>query len=229
MGLNVLLFGATGMVGQGVLRACLLDPQVVSVAAVGRTTTGRSHAKLREVVLGNLWDYGPIEDDLRGFDACFFCMGVSAAGMTEHAYAHMTYDVTVAAAETLHRLNPAMTFIYVSGAGTDSTEKGRQMWARVKGATENALLKMGFARAVMFRPGIIEPVHGERSKTRAYQLFYWAFRPVLPLLRRLFPGSITTTEAMGRAMIAVARGADAPSIIGPREINDLGRNAAAQA
>jgi hypothetical protein len=138
--MNVLLFGATGMVGQGVLRECLLDPSVEQVRAVGRTPTGIQHPKLRETIHRDLWHYSEIEVDLSGFDACFFVLGVSSAGMKEEAYEHITYGATMAAAETLCRINPGMKFIYVSGAGTDSTERGKSMWARVKGKTENALL-----------------------------------------------------------------------------------------
>ncbi|MGA7649334.1 MAG: NAD(P)H-binding protein, partial [Thermoplasmata archaeon] len=164
--MKVILFGATGMVGQGVLRECLLDPQVESVLSVGRSATGQQHPKLHEVVRGSLADLASIEDQLRGYDACFFCLGMSSAGMSEDDYRRVTHDLTVAAGQTLARLDPWMTFIYVSGAGTDSTEHGRSMWARVKGRTENELLRMPFRAAYMFRPGVIRPLHGIRSKTR---------------------------------------------------------------
>ena len=158
--MNVVLFGATGMVGQGVLRECLLDQKVQTVLSIGRSATGQAHPKLRELVRKDLLDFSPIEAQLIGFDACFFCLGVSSAGMTEEAYRRVTYDITMAAAQTLARLNPAMTFIYVSGAGTDSTERGRIMWTRVKGKTENALLRLPFKAAYMFRPAAIQPLHG---------------------------------------------------------------------
>jgi uncharacterized protein YbjT (DUF2867 family) len=203
--MKVLVFGATGMVGQGVLRECLLDPEVELVATVGRTATGMQNPKLREIVREDLQSYAGIEDQLTGFDACFFCLGVSSAGMKEADYERVTYDLTLAAAETLSRVNPGMTFIYVSGAGTDSSEKGKVMWARVKGRTENALLRLPFKAAYMFRPGGIQPMHGERSKTRAYRIGYVLAKPLLPLLRRMFPGSIMTTEEIGRAMINVVR------------------------
>ena len=161
--MNVLIFGATGMIGQGILRECLLDPQVHLVQTIGRTSTGQQNPKLRELTHPDLWHYAPIEEKLTGFDACFFSLGVASSGMSENDYAHIAYDITIAAAETLCRINPKMTFIYVSGAGTDSSEKGRLMWARVKGKTENALLRMPFA-AYMFRPGFIEPAHGEISR-----------------------------------------------------------------
>src|SRR5690349_11404400 len=145
--MNVLLFGATGMVGQGVLRECLLDPDVRRVLTVGRSATGRYHEKLAELAVPDLFDLSPHEQALTGYDACFFTLGVSAVGMSEESYSHITHDLTVSIAATLARLNPGMTFVYVSGAGTDTTEHGRAMWARVKGRTENALLRMPFKRA----------------------------------------------------------------------------------
>ena len=193
------------MVGQGVLRECLLDPEIEAVQTIGRTASGTQHPKLREIIRPNLFHYSEIESELKGLDACFFCLGVSSAGMSEQQYENLTYTLTLAAAETLSRLNPAMTFVYVSGAGTDSTEKGRVMWARVKGKTENAILRLPFKAAYMFRPGVIQPLHGARSKTTAYRIGYAFAKPVLPLLRLLFPRYILTTEEIGRAMIRVAK------------------------
>lgn len=203
--MNVLLFGATGMVGQGVLRECLLDPDVRLVQAVGRTATGAQHAKLREIVRQDLLHWEAIEGDLSGFEACFFCLGISSAGMKEADYARVTYDITMAAAEALCRLSPQMTFIFVSGAGTDSSERGRTMWARIKGKTENALMRLPFAAAYMFRPGVIEPVHGVRSKTQAYRVIYSIAKALLPLLRRTFPNYVLSTQEIGLAMLSVAR------------------------
>ena len=154
--MNVLIFGATGMVGQGVLRECLLAGDVERVTAVGRTPTGIQHAKLRDLRVPDLMDYRSVEADLRGFDACFFCLGVSSAGMDEARYTRLTYDLTLAAAEVLARLNPQMTFVYVSGVGTDSTERGSIMWARVKGRTENALRRLPFKGVYLFRPSVIQ-------------------------------------------------------------------------
>jgi uncharacterized protein YbjT (DUF2867 family) len=218
--MNVLIFGATGMVGQGVLRECLLDPDVQIVQTVGRTPTGLKHSKLRESVRSDLLDYTEIESALRGFDACFFCLGVSSTGMSESEYERVTYAVTIAAAQTLSRLNPGMTFIYVSGAGTDSSEKGSVMWARVKGKTENALLGLPFKAAYMFRPGAIQPVHGARSKTPAYRVVYALAKPVLSLLRRLFPRHILTTEELGRAMLLVAKSGARKTILESSDIRD---------
>jgi uncharacterized protein YbjT (DUF2867 family) len=219
--MNVLLFGATGMVGQGVLRECLLDPDVKQILSIVRAPTGQHNAKLRELVHTDFFNYSAIESELTGYDACFFCLGVSSAGMDEARYKHLTYDLTLAAAATLARLNPQMTFLYVSGAHTDSTEQGRSMWARVKGKTENDLLKLPFKAAYMFRPGIIQPLHGIRSKTKLYQFFYTALNPVLSLLRSTFPQSITTTEQVGRAMLRVAKEGFARPILEMKDITQL--------
>ncbi len=219
--MKIMLFGATGMVGQGVLRECLLDGDVTQVLSVGRRPSGEQHAKLRDLVLPDLNDYKAVEDQITDFDACFFCLGVSSVGMSEEDYRRVTYDLTLAAAQTLARLNPQMTFVYVSGAGTDSTERGRVMWARVKGATENALMRLPFRAAYMFRPGFIEPMHGVRSKTALYQAAYVIARPVFGLLRRWAPNRVTTSVQVGRAMLAVAkRGAPAPLVEVP-DINAL--------
>jgi uncharacterized protein YbjT (DUF2867 family) len=199
--MNILVFGATGMVGQGVLRECLLDPSVQLVATIGRTATGKQNPKLREIVLKDLSNYVSIEEKLTNFDACFFCLGVGSAGMTETEYERVTYGITIAAAETLSRLNPKMVFIYVSGTGTDSSEKGRMMWARVKGKTENALLRMPFAAAYMFRPGFIEPANGEISRNKLYRALFVVTKPLLPLLRAIFSNQILTTEQIARAML----------------------------
>jgi uncharacterized protein YbjT (DUF2867 family) len=203
--MNVLIFGATGMVGQGVLRECLLAPCVQLVQAIGRTSTEAQHAKLREIVHQDLWHYADIETSLSGFDACFFCLGVTSSGMTEDAYTRVTYDITMAAADTLRRLNPQMTFIYVSGAGTDSSEHGRTMWARVKGRTENAMLQLPFKAAHMFRPGVIQPLHGARSKTASYRVLCTLTKPLLPVLRWAFPNNVLTTEQIGRAIVSCSQ------------------------
>jgi uncharacterized protein YbjT (DUF2867 family) len=203
--MNVLILGATGMVGQGVLRECLLDAGVARVVTLGRTPTGQAHPKLREIVHADLLDLSPVEDRLGGLDACFYCLGASAAGLSEAEYTRINYAMTLSVAETLARLDPDITFVYVSGAGTDGTERGRSMWARVKGRTENALLRMPFRSAYMLRPGLIVPMHGVKSKTRLYRAFYTLLTPVLPALRAVFPRSIITTEQVGRAMLRLAR------------------------
>ena len=203
--MKVVLFGASGMVGQGVLRECLLDADVEQVLSIGRSKTGRSDPKLREVVHDDFLDFSTLENDLTGFDACFFCLGITSAGMTEEAYRRITYDFTLAAARTLVKVSQGLTFIYVSGMGTDSTEHGRVMWARVKGATENAIRALGFHAAYSFRPGYIQPMHGITSKTGWYRALYAVVAPLYPLLKAIAPRYVTTTEAMGRAMINVAK------------------------
>ncbi|MGZ7031010.1 MAG: NAD-dependent epimerase/dehydratase family protein [Thermoanaerobaculia bacterium] len=217
--MDVIVFGATGMVGQGVVRECLSDPDVRRVVTVGRTPFGRSDPKLQDIVQADLFDLSTLERQLSGLDACFFCLGVSAAGMSEQDYAHLTYDLTVGIATLLARINPQMTFVYVSGAGTDSSEHGRIMWARVKGKTENALLRLPFKAAFMFRPGLIQPLHGIRSKTKSYRVFYTLSAPVLPVLKRLFPAAITTTEQVGRAMLTVAKRGAPKAILEASDIN----------
>ena len=219
--MKIVLFGGTGMIGQGVLRECLLDPNVEAVLTVGRTASGKHHEKLREILRQDMSDYADLAVQLTGLDACFFCLGVSSSGMAEKDYERVTYGVTLAAAGILSRLNPQMTFVYVSGAGTDSSEQGRSMWARVKGKTENALLRLPFAAAYMFRPGFIEPLHGATSKTRAYRIFYAISKPLLPPLRRMFPNQILTTEQIGLAMLAVARRGYAKRVLEIKDIRAL--------
>lgn len=219
--MKVILFGATGMVGQGVLRECLLAGDVDSILAVGRTSTGQQHAKLQEIVRPDLFDLSPIESRLSGFDACFFCLGVSAAGMSEQNYRRLTYELTISVATTLARLNPDMTFIYVSGTGTDSRESSRMMWARVKGKTENDLLKMGFRAAYMFRPGYIQPLHGIRTKTKLYGALYTVVAPLYPIFKRLLPNYVTTTECVGRAMLNVARRGAPKRFLENQDINEV--------
>jgi uncharacterized protein YbjT (DUF2867 family) len=223
-GMKVVLFGATGMVGQGVLRECLLDPAVEQVLAVGRGGTGLENPKVRDLIHKDFTDFSPIAGDLRGYDACFFCLGVSSAGMKENDYQHVTYDFTLAAATVLAQQNPgAMTFVYVSGTGTDSTERGRSMWARVKGKTENALLKLPFKAAYMFRPGVIQPLHGIKSKTRLYRGLYTAAAPLFPVLKALFPKVLITTEQVGRAMIAAAKHGAPKVLLENSDIAELAR------
>lgn len=218
--MKVILFGATGMVGQGVLRECLLDPGVERVVSIGRSATGQQHPKLREIVHADLTDFSAIEPEMAGFDACFFCLGVTSAGMTEEAYHRVTYDIAVATAETLVRLNTGMTFVFVSGAGTDSSEKGRTMWARVKGKTENAIARLPFKATYMFRPAFIRPLHGIQSRTKMYRIFYVIFRPFLPLLNA-FPKYSTTTEQLGRAMLGVVRRGYPTRILESSDINKV--------
>jgi uncharacterized protein YbjT (DUF2867 family) len=212
--MKVIIFGATGMVGQGVLRECLADDRVEAVLTVGHSPTGRAHPKLREIVHGDLLDLTAVESELVGFDACFFCLGASSAGLDEREYRRLTYDVTLSAGTTLARLDPGSTFVYVSGAGADA--RGRQMWARVQGMTENALLALPF-QAYVLRPGYIQP----STRTPFYRLAYMVARPFYPVLRRLIPSAATTTEQIGRAMIAIADHGAPKRVLGAADINAL--------
>jgi len=218
---RIILFGATGMVGKGALRECLLDLEVESVLTVGRSATGQQHEKLREIVHKDFFNFSAIESNLRGYDACFFCLGVSSAGMTEQEYTRLTYDITMAAAQTLAKLNPNMTFLYISGMGTDSSERGRSMWARVKGKTENALLRLPFKAAYMLRPGYIQPLHGIRSKTKLYQALYTVMAPLYSSWKVLLPKYVTTTEQLGRAMIKIAKQGAPKHVLETRDFNAM--------
>lgn len=218
---KVILFGASGMVGQGVLRECLLDSDVEKVLLIGRRATGQRHPKIQELVHADISNLSPLEAELSGFDACFFCLGVSSVGMTEAAYRRVTYDMTIGAAATLAKLNPSMTFIYVSGMGTDSSETGRTMWARVKGATENTLLRMPFRAAYMFRPAFIQPMHGEQPKAAMTKLALRVIGPLMVLVIRYAPQYGTTSERIGRAMLFAVKHGAPKKVLESRDINAL--------
>jgi uncharacterized protein YbjT (DUF2867 family) len=215
--MKVLILGATGMVGRGVLLECLRNPEIELIVSLGRSPTGLRESRLSEIIHSDLLNYTGMEDSLSALDACFFCLGVSSTGMAEPDYARITYGYTRAAAEVLSRLNPGMKFIYLSGSGTDGSEKGRIMWARVKGRTENALLRLPL-QAYMFRPGFIEPMDGIQSRTPLYQKLYAVSRPIFPLLRRLFPNQVLSTRQVGRAMINIARSGYEKQILEPIDI-----------
>jgi uncharacterized protein YbjT (DUF2867 family) len=217
--LKIILFGASGMIGQGVLRECLLDPQIESILAIVRSEIGQQHDKLRTLVHNDFFDFSSIKSELSGYDACFFCLGVSSAGMKEEDYKRVTYDITLTTARILAELNPKMTFIYVSGAGTDSTEQDRSMWARTKGKTENALLRLPFKAAYMFRPAFIQPLHGIVSKTTLYRVFYAVLGRFYPLLK-FYPKYVTTTEQVGRAMIKIAKYGASKTVLENLDINN---------
>jgi uncharacterized protein YbjT (DUF2867 family) len=220
--MKVLVFGSTGMVGRGVLLECLRDAEVTLVVTLGRTLTGMRDQKLREIAHRDLLDYSGMEASLAGFDACFFCLGVSSNGMSEADYERVTYGFALAAAEMLSQVNPGMTFVFVSGAGADSTEKGRTMWARVKGRAENALLRLPL-NTYVFRPAFIEPMDGIESKTASYRLLYKIAGPLIPLLRRALPNYVLTTRQIGQAMLAVARQGFPKRILEARDIRAAAR------
>jgi uncharacterized protein YbjT (DUF2867 family) len=209
------------MVGQGALQECLRDPDVERVVPVVRAPSGRQHEKLREIVQKDFLDFSPFENDLSGLDACLYCLGVASTGMTEDAYSRATYEFTVAAAQTLLRLNPSMTFVFVSGAGADSTERGKVMWARVKGKAENALLAMPFRAVYVFRPAMIQPLDGIKSKTANYRNMYKLLAPFLSVARRFWPHYISTTQELGRALLAAAKNGTEKRIVEARQIREV--------
>lgn len=219
--MNAIIFGASGMIGRGVLLECLDHPEVQKVLSIGRSMIDIDHPKLEQLVHHDFTDFSGVKERLQEYDACFFCLGISAAGLSEAEYRRVTLDFAVAAAKTLYEVNPAMTFIYVSGQGTDSSETSSLMWARVKGKTENTILSMGFRNAMAFRPGVIAPLRGIRSRTALYQGLYDYFGWMIPLLKRIAPNSITDTTKIGLAMInAHLRGTN-KRVLGPRDINQL--------
>jgi uncharacterized protein YbjT (DUF2867 family) len=222
--MKVLVFGATGMLGQAVVRECLRDPSVSQLIVIGRRATNITDPKLVEIVEADITHLAPHEALLREVDACLFCLGVTSLGLSEADYSRLTYDLTLAVARELVRVNLHMTFIYVSGAGTDSTERGRAMWARVKGRTENELLRLGFHAAYMFRPGAIIPLHGIRSRTEWYNAMYALIRPMAAPLTRLAPRLVTTTDRLARAMLVVARDGYSSPILESSDINRLGHS-----
>ncbi len=219
MKIKAVIFGATGMVGEGVLHICLNHPDVESVLVVGRRPCGVSHPKLTEVIHNDFYNYATIESRLRGYNACYFCLGVTSVGKKENEYTRLTYDLTMAAARTLSSLNSDMTFCYVSGAGTDGTEQGRLMWARVKGKTENDLRKLPFKAAYAFRPGFIKPIKGLRN---AYGLSK-VLGAVYPLLKALAPGYVCTLEDLGLAMVNVTLAGYAGPTLENKDIDRLAR------
>jgi uncharacterized protein YbjT (DUF2867 family) len=219
--MNVILFGATGMVGQAVLRECLIDPEITNVLVISRSPLATQDPKLRSIIHNDLANLAPIQDQLKNLDACFYCIGVTSAGLAEPEYRRVTYNFTIAAAQALLPQNPNLTFLFISGAGADSTEKGSTMWARVKGATENALLRMPFKAVYVIRPAYIQPLHGIKSRTRIYRVLYVFVAPIYPVLRAFFPKYVTTTEQLGRAMIYLARNGAPKHILESADINTL--------
>jgi uncharacterized protein YbjT (DUF2867 family) len=218
--MKIIVVGASGMVGRGVLRECLLNSDVTEVLCIGRSALTQKHTKIKEMILENLTDYSAVQNELLGYDACFFCLGATAAGKSEYEYSQINYDLPVALAQTLSQVNYGMCMTYVSGAGCDGSEQGKIMWARVKGRTENALLKMPL-KAYMFRPGAIQPMNGEKSKTWGYQIFISLFKPLFPMLRICFPSMVTTTERIGKLMIDLVNNPSEQRILESSDINRL--------
>jgi hypothetical protein len=219
MKINAIIFGASGMVGEGVLLESLRHPAVESVLVVGRRTCNVNHPKLKEIIHQDFFDYAAIEKELKGYNACFFCLGTSSVGMKEPDYHRVTYDLTMSAARTLARLNPEMTFCYISGTGTDSTEKGRLMWARVKGKTENHLAKLPFRAVYSFRPGLMKPVKGQKN----VKPFLKAITSIYPVWKTIAPSHVCTLEDLGLAMIQSARKGYAKPILENKDITFLAR------
>lgn len=219
MRIKAIITGSTGMVGEGVLHECLNHPDLESVLVINRRDCNVRHSKLKEIIHEDFSDFSSIENELSGYNAAFLCMGVSSVGMKEEKYTHLTYDLTMALARPLSKLNPEMTVCYISGVGTDSSEKGRSMWARVKGKTENDLLKLPFKQAYMFRPGLIRPTKGLKNAYISYKIV----NPLFPVFRVLFPKYITTLKEIGLAMInTVNKGYD-KQILEVRDIVKLAK------
>ena len=220
MGKRVIIFGASGMVGRGILIECLESDHIESVTMVNRKPINVKHDKLKEVIHSDFLNYSAIEEEMKGFDACFWPLGISAVGLSEEKYTVITHDYALAGAEVLKKYNPNLIFCYVSGVGTDSTEKGRQMWARVKGRTENDLIKM-FDKAYMFRPGYIQPKKGVKSRTGWYNAMYVFFSWLYPIFKAISPNSVTTTIDVGKSMISCAINGYDKKILLPGDINKL--------
>ncbi|WP_319591883.1 NAD-dependent epimerase/dehydratase family protein [uncultured Draconibacterium sp.] len=219
--MNVIITGATGMVGKGVLLECLDHRSVEKVLVIGRNPVDVTHPKLEQLIQNDFSDFSTTKEQLAGFDACFLCMGISSVGMKENDYKKITYDYTLALARELFALNPEMTITYVSGEGTDSSEKGKVMWARVKGKTENDLIKLGFKQAFMFRPGFIIPLRGIKSRTKAYQFMYDYFMWLVRLFKTVAPNAVVNTTQVGKAMINCALYGYNAVIIKPKDIIQL--------
>jgi len=221
--MKVILFGSTGMIGQGVLTECLKDTQIESVLVVNRQSCKVTHAKLIEIIHNDFFDLSAISKQLSGYDACFYCLGVTSAGLSEADYHRNTFELTTKVADAVLKANKSISFCYISGAGADSSEKGKTMWARVKGKTENALLHMPFKSAYMFRPGYIQPLNGIESRTKLYRIMYAVFKPFYFILKH-YEGMVTNTETLGKAMIAVVLKGSDKRILESRDINEIVRN-----
>lgn len=221
--MKIIITGTTGMVGEGVLIECLAHPQVTEVLSVSRKPTGITHPRLKEYIVADFLSLQANDERLKGYDACFFCAGVSSAGMKEEKYTRITYDTTLNFAKAINP-NPQMSFVYVSGGGTDSTEKGRMMWARVKGKTENDLMKLPFKQAFAFRPGFMEPSGGQRNVVRYYKYISWLF----PVIKVILPNIINTMSQVGQAMIYAAQNGYEKNVVEVKDITILAERALKQ-
>lgn len=219
--IRTIITGVTGMVGEGVMHECLENPLVETVLVINRKPCGISHPKLKEIIHQDFFNFSSIENQLSGYNACYFCLGVSSIGMKEPEYFKKTYTLTLHVAQTLSKLNPDMTFCYVSGAGTDSTEKGKSMWARVKGKTENDIFALPFKQSFAFRPGYIHPTKGLKRVHNFYKYMTWMY----PVLLKLFPNTVSTLREVGLAMIAVTEKGYGKKVIDPNDIRILAKRA----
>jgi hypothetical protein len=218
MKLNIIITGSTGMVGEGILLECLSNKEIESVLIVNRRPLGMTHPNLKEIITPYFLNLENIKEELKGYDACFYCAGVSSIGMSEADYKRITYDTTLNFANVVAKLNPNMVFTYVSGAMTDSTEKGKSMWARVKGKTENDLMKLPFKRAYNFRPGFMKAVEGQKNLLKFYKYVAWMY----PIAKRIIPNQVSTLNVVGKAMINCVTQGYEKQILEIKDINYLG-------
>jgi uncharacterized protein YbjT (DUF2867 family) len=219
MKIKAVIFGATGMVGEGVLHQAIQSPDVEEILVISRRPTGVQHEKVKEKIIEDFYNFSERDEYLKGYNACYFCLGISSLVVSATDYVKITYDLTLSAARALAALNPDMTFCYVSGSGTDSTEKGKIRWARVKGKTENDLLRLQFKQVFLFRPGYIRPIKGLKKSYRASKMI----SPIYPLLKKLFPGYVCTLQELGNAMISVTLNGYAKSHLENTDISLIGR------
>lgn len=219
MNYKLIITGTTGMVGEGVFLECLADPRITEILSVSRKPNGKSHPKMKEYIVSDFLNLKEDDENLRGYDACLFCAGVSSIGMKEAEYSHITYDTTIHFAKVVLHQNPQMSFVYVSGAGTDSSEKGRSMWARVKGKTENALANMPFKKVYNFRPGFMKMTPGQKNALKMYKYVGWMY----PFFKLVLPNGTSTLKQVGQAMIHCVINGGEKQIMEVRDINNANR------
>ncbi|HXA02766.1 MAG TPA: NAD-dependent epimerase/dehydratase family protein [Cytophagaceae bacterium] len=222
MKIRAIIFGSSGMIGQGVLMECLESPEVESILIINRSPGNVKHSKLKEIVHKDFSDFSSLSAEFAGYNSCFFCLGISAVGLSENEYYKTTFELTIRVAEALLKANKDFTFCYISGASTDSSENGKMMWARVKGKTENTLLAMPFKQVYMFRPGYIQPLKGIKSRTKLYNAIYFIFKPLYFILKP-FKGMVTDTSSMGKSMIQTALHGYEKKILESSDINKVSK------